>query len=593
MRSSASLIARSMSHPSDASEGKPGSPPRPLETHGIPRQSQSHTAPTGDQSSPLNGEGGKNHGSTLAFDMNNAPGAMNSPPASRNESPIPPRGFPKEITSSTQPAPSSPREENGSSSTAHEIASTTEVRHERYSPPEKPNAAEFVSSTLHEPENPSKTIHSMPAPIVETEGDGVPSRAHMYVNMPYPRSGVLEAFRQTPPDSSKKEARIGHSWILSPNDQDSSQGSKPRIKTALHPSLPNDPSPMSESSRENDELNLLISSETLPCDLQTDEELDSDQGAGGLAEMVEDSSCFRYDTWKKLRDSDMADNERRAAALKPALLALQKASAQFSASNRVVLPVQKQRPLWGSPLPTPTPGMQARIPLPSPPTHHPKSPPAGIEPYIQPQRASPPVLPSQPLARRHPTMQYSTKQIIGGRPIAPPKQHSYTPRAMSSFAPYGKASVQVTKEQIRDAIPGNASCIFHILDRRVNLDAHAPDASFYSLLRSWVQDDPYRQMPPLGSNIFEYVSLPSERRIEERRSIVRPKRKLEDIGTCDVFAKLQTATTPVAELSPKKLREQLVAGSKRIKRQKQKEYLAEMEASWESLRSLGIVLPKT
>jgi hypothetical protein len=163
---------------------------------------------------------------------------------------------------------------------------------------------------------------------------------------------------------------------------------------------------------------------------------------------------------------------------------------------------------------------------------------------------------------------------------------------MSSFVPYGKASVKVTQEQIREAIPENASCIFHILDRRVNLDAHAPDASFYSLLRSWVQDDPYRQMPPPGSNILEYVSLPSEKRIEERTSVVRPKRKLEDIGMCDVFAKLQNVKMPVPELSPKKLRAQFVAGSKRIKRHMQKEYLAQMEASRESLRSLGIVLPK-
>jgi hypothetical protein len=107
-----------------------------------------------------------------------------------------------------------------------------------------------------------------------------------------------------------------------------------------------------------------------------------------------------------------------------------------------------------------------------------------------------------------------------------------------------------------------------------------------------VQDDPYRQMPPLGSNIFEYVSLPSERRIEERTVVVGTKRKLEDIGTCDVFAKLQNVTMPASQLTPKKMREQLVAGSKRIKRQRQKEYLVQIEASRESLRSLGIVLPK-
>jgi hypothetical protein len=153
-------------------------------------------------------------------------------------------------------------------------------------------------------------------------------------------------------------------------------------------------------------------------------------------------------------------------------------------------------------------------------------------------------------------------------------------------------AVKVTKEQIQEAIPKNASCIFHILDRRVNLDSHAPDASFYSLLRSWVQDDPYRQMPPLGSNFLDYITLPSEIRVQKSASVRRPKRKLPDTGICDVFGELKNRKTHVSELSPKKLREELVAGSKRIKRQRQKEYKVQVEASRESLRCMCIALPK-
>ena len=82
------------------------------------------------------------------------------------------------------------------------------------------------------------------------------------------------------------------------------------------------------------------------------------------------------------------------------------------------------------------------------------------------------------------------------------------------LSPYCHPYVRVTSEHIRKAIPKEASAIFHILDRRVNFDAHEADASMYSLLRSWVQDDPFRYTPPAGSNLLEYISLPSQRRID-------------------------------------------------------------------------------
>lgn len=46
---------------------------------------------------------------------------------------------------------------------------------------------------------------------------------------------------------------------------------------------------------------------------------------------------------------------------------------------------------------------------------------------------------------------------------------------------------------IEDAIPPDASCIFHIFDRRVNMDALEVDVSNYALLRTWVRDDPFVQ----------------------------------------------------------------------------------------------------
>mmetsp|Transcript_42175 Transcript_42175/g.98858 ORF Transcript_42175/g.98858 Transcript_42175/m.98858 type:complete len:291 (-) Transcript_42175:222-1094(-) len=61
------------------------------------------------------------------------------------------------------------------------------------------------------------------------------------------------------------------------------------------------------------------------------------------------------------------------------------------------------------------------------------------------------------------------------------------------------------------------SSVFHVLDRRINLDSFHKDASFYTLLRSWVQDDPYRQIPPVIKLVYgehdcaEKVSRTSEK----------------------------------------------------------------------------------
>ncbi len=65
-------------------------------------------------------------------------------------------------------------------------------------------------------------------------------------------------------------------------------------------------------------------------------------------------------------------------------------------------------------------------------------------------------------------------------------------------------SVYVSSKDILDRIPPGASCIFYIYDRRINMDAHPHYTSFYSLLRSWVQDDPCRVIPE-NSNLLDFV----------------------------------------------------------------------------------------
>lgn len=74
---------------------------------------------------------------------------------------------------------------------------------------------------------------------------------------------------------------------------------------------------------------------------------------------------------------------------------------------------------------------------------------------------------------------------------------------------------ELTESQIAAAIPENASAVFHIMDRRINFDHHSSDPSVYSLLRSWVQDDPFRKIVPSLSDMCRMAetSPPGERRL--------------------------------------------------------------------------------
>ena len=78
---------------------------------------------------------------------------------------------------------------------------------------------------------------------------------------------------------------------------------------------------------------------------------------------------------------------------------------------------------------------------------------------------------------------------------------------LAKIRPYASQAVAVSQEEILEAIPPDASSVFHIMDRRVNFDAiddptkgdPRKDAPMYSLLRAWVQDDPYRQIAPTNA----------------------------------------------------------------------------------------------
>jgi hypothetical protein len=77
------------------------------------------------------------------------------------------------------------------------------------------------------------------------------------------------------------------------------------------------------------------------------------------------------------------------------------------------------------------------------------------------------------------------------------RNREQTRKSSPRILPYADQDVEyLTKQEIAAAIPESASAIFHIMGRRVNLDQHTPNSSLYSLVRSWVHDDPYRTIPP-------------------------------------------------------------------------------------------------
>jgi hypothetical protein len=187
--------------------------------------------------------------------------------------------------------------------------------------------------------------------------------------------------------------------------------------------------------------------------------------------------------------------------------------------------------------------------------------------------------------------------------------------------------LRVHQEQIEEAIPKDASCVVHIFDRRVNLDAHAADASMYSLLRSWAQDDPYRKIQvELPTSSSSSSSNDSGDRTAGKRSATAmmstttmkkpsqpPTRNvMADIGTLDDAPDLKISQMENEETKGEKEEEtskntqdddrkdtniadknplqQLVAKAKSIKRLKQGVHKARVDAALLRLERRGIHL---
>lgn len=159
---------------------------------------------------------------------------------------------------------------------------------------------------------------------------------------------------------------------------------------------------------------------------------------------------------------------------------------------------------------------------------------------------------------------------------------------MVSYAAYPPTQFP-SVEEIEASIPANASSIFHVLDRRINFDNFSKAASFYSLLRGWVQDDPYRCDASLHRQLLaggDWVQ------VSEDDSAQRPKkRQRANGGPVDVLAFLQQLKGSTEQPTMVELRREHVARAKEIQSEARKLDRLKMARAKESLeRRYGVTL---
>jgi hypothetical protein len=240
-----------------------------------------------------------------------------------------------------------------------------------------------------------------------------------------------------------------------------------------------------------------------------------------------------------------------------------------------------------------------------PPTINPSSPPPMNPPLVGPKLPSlhpPKQQPSQP----PPPKQSKQPPVLRPSSSSTSKRKRNSSLATTRFSPFyvhQEELVQITPNQIQQAIPENASSVFHLLDRRVNLDASSSkDANMYSLLRSWVQDDPYRQIPPPGADISEQynssITIPTQPTTAPsyEEPIMEEKQCLKETKTTaaqtTIPIDMLTALRFQRQLPPTDyVRKEFLARARESRKAQRKTYASRAAAVKASLKRKGIVLP--
>ena len=172
-------------------------------------------------------------------------------------------------------------------------------------------------------------------------------------------------------------------------------------------------------------------------------------------------------------------------------------------------------------------------------------------------------------------------------PSSPPSTSPANATTDPRTSPPRPKRVKVTKELIEDAMPPAASSVFYVFDRRINLDNHPEDASLYSLMRSWIQDDPHRIIPNAGLEMLPgndtilLVAPDGDDDALLRRSELATKR-------LDVLGSLAKSTTEAPSFDA--IRKDLINKGKRLRDQQKARMRRSQAEAKKSLQQRGIRL---
>jgi len=196
-------------------------------------------------------------------------------------------------------------------------------------------------------------------------------------------------------------------------------------------------------------------------------------------------------------------------------------------------------------------------------------------------------------------------------------------RRLAKIRPYANQSIPVSAKEIQNAIPKDNSSVFHVMDRRIDFDAFEDkidggsannyfhvNVPIYSMLRAWVQDDPYRQVlppQPLLPNTEFVLELHSQGldtmakgRPDKSTSIVdgkcTDKKRKATKATLDMTsflkktrADVKSSTTEFDCPSLESLKNDMVQQAKGIRKRKNKKHREKIAAVLHGLQHRGVL----
>jgi LIN37 len=155
----------------------------------------------------------------------------------------------------------------------------------------------------------------------------------------------------------------------------------------------------------------------------------------------------------------------------------------------------------------------------------------------------------------------------------------------------------LTASDIESSIPDDASSVFHILDRRINLASLPDDPTMYSLLRAWVQDNPNHSIQLKDFDIIDhsYVSLQGgksecgftpQRNVDAHQESIHDKKSNET--KVDILDEIKRNSTNKPD--PRSFVLQNFLSGSKIKRQRAKWYRVKRSLARANLKKQGITL---